>query len=558
MRQSRRTMTIANSKIDERSFNFTGRYNFHDEGDGQWNLEFLESGTLTFNRSANVDVWCVGGGGGGAPSASVANNNSAGGGGGGGYTEMGTGLRVVAGTAYPVVVGNGGERGYYTPGWNAIITGKDGAPSSFMGIIANGGQGGATTDSTNSSLRQRGGNGGSGGGGTGSMQDGVIDSSGGSDGSNGYGTKPGIGAGLMTRDFRQLNGTLRAGGGGGGNYFFWNYDDNQGKGGAGGGGDARHAEWSQGGTLIVNAYDGEPNTGGGGGGASTYYNNSDSYYANGGNGGSGIVIIRSHRVANSLKYTYSGDADYTQEDDYNWYVDITSGGTLTITEEATVDIYLLGGGQSGYIGSHWGDSTDYYAGGAGGQGGYTNILHGVTLQPGTYTLTIGQGGVGGQDRNGIAGGSTIFGGIDNGTAPGGGSGAPAPEGGTIKAGAAGGIAGSGNSSWTPHGGGDGANSTVYDFTGINRGGGGGGGYSAKDTHSSGSGGSTSGGNMSSTGGSSGASYNDGGYGGAQGGGGHGHSEATPNYGGGGVGGGGAYYRETKSGSSGFIQIRNAR
>lgn len=557
MRQSRRMMTTANSKIDERSFNFTGRYNFHDEGNGEWNLEFLEPGTLTFNRSVNVDVWCVGGGGGGAPTGSVWNGSGCGGGGGGGYTAMGTGLRVIAGTAYPVVVGEGGERGYYKSGWNDIITGQDGEPSSFLGVVAAGGQGGAITNADISSLRQRGGNGGSGGGGSGGAHDGVIDSNGGSNGSNGYGTKPGVGAGLMTRDFRQLNGTLRAGGGGGGNYQRWNYADNQGKGGAGGGGDARVAVWSEGGTIHVNAYSGEPNTGGGGGGAGQYRNSTDTYDANGGNGGSGIVIIRSHRVANSLKYSYSGNSDYIQEDDNNWHMDITTNGTLNVTEEATVDIYLLGGGQSGYIGSAWGDSTDYYAGGAGGQGGYTNILHGVTLQPGTYSLTIGQGGVGGQDRNGIAGGSTIFGGIDNGTAPGGGSGAPAPEGGTIKAGAAGGAAGYGNSSWCPHGGGDGIASVVYDFTGINRGGGGGGGRSAKDTHSSGSGGSTSGGNMSSTGGSSGASYNDGGYGGAQGGGDQ-WKDAKANYGGGGNGGGGAYYRETKSGSSGFIQLRNAR
>ena len=556
MRQSRRMMTTANGKIDERSFDFTGRYNFNDEGNGQWNIEFLESGTLTFNRSVNVDAWCVGGGGGGAPSGVVGNNHAAGGGGGGGYVAMGTSLRVVASTQYPVVVGEGGERGYVTTGWPSIITGQDGEPSSFMNVTANGGQGGATIHKDYTGRKNFGGNGGNGGGGYGPGGDDTYGGNGGSDGNNGTGGAPGSGSGVLTRDFYMMSGTQRSGGGGGGNYGHWNDHEIQGAGGAGGGGNARKAIWVDD-SKWVNAYDGVANTGGGGGGGATVDYTRETFYCNGGNGGSGIVILRSHRVANSLKYTYSGDADYIQEDDYNWHVDITSGGTLTITEEATVDIYLLGGGQSGYIGSHWGSGTDYYAGGAGGQGGYTNILHDVTLQPGTYTLTIGQGGVGGQDRNGIAGESTIFGGIDNGTAPGGGSGASAPEGGTIKAGAAGGIAGSGNSSWTPHGGKPGGDSEVYDFTGINRGGGGGGGRSAKDTHSTGSGGSTSGGNVTSTGSSSGAEYNDGGVGGAQGGGDQWHA-AVANYGGGGNGGGGAYYRETQSGSSGFIQLRNAR
>ena len=50
---------------------YTGTYALLDDGDGNWRIRFLTSGTLTFvKQNATVDVFCVGGGGAGTASAS--------------------------------------------------------------------------------------------------------------------------------------------------------------------------------------------------------------------------------------------------------------------------------------------------------------------------------------------------------------------------------------------------------------------------------------------------------------------------------------------------------
>lgn len=238
-------------------------------------------------------------------------------------------------------------------------------------------------------------------------------------------------------------------------------------------------------------------------------------------------------------YSYTGSSTWVDEGSGNWHINFTSGGTLTLLKSVKLDLYLLGGGQCGLDGNsdHWGDEYLYY-GGKGGQGGYTNKPVGVVLAPGSYTVTIGQGGTGG---NGQAGGTTSIGSY---SAPGGGSGSSAS--GTVVAGANGGD-GYGNTTPSHM---NGYDATILDFEGYNRGGGGGGGQRAVYNSSSGNW-SYSGYGYPAKGGQLGGGGGDGGS--------TTYYPATANYGGGGGG------RNTSSssnagqaGSSGYAQMRNAR
>ena len=222
-------------------FSYTGSKNVIHDGNGNWRIKFLTSGTLKFTNlgtaTIGIDAFLVGGGGG-----TYENGTSgASGGGGGGYTKTKKNITVEQGTNYPIVVGAGGQAG------------ANGGSSSGFGQSVSGGQG----RSNNSS----GGNGGSGGAT-------YYNGNGGSNGGNGTGTgnTPGTGQGTTTREFGESNGTLYSGGGA------CAVTNNVGyAGGAGGGGNPQQ--------------NGTANTGGGAGGS-----NENSH-----NGGSGIVIIRNHR-----------------------------------------------------------------------------------------------------------------------------------------------------------------------------------------------------------------------------------------------------------------------
>ena len=222
-------------------FTYTGTYTLLDDGDDNWRIKFLTSGTLVLKRTVTIDLFLVGGGGGGG--------RDYGAGGGGGYTRTVKSIVLQADVSYPVVVGAGG-----------IIQGRDttgtrGGTTSAFNYSAEGGYGGGW----NSSQPAAGGNGGSGGAG--------YNGSGGSNGGNGT-SYPGYGQGTTTREFGESAGDLYAGGGGG--YDGW--------GGAGGGGNGVNAS---------SPHYGTPNTGGGCGGDC----------ADGTAGGSGIGIIRNHRAA---------------------------------------------------------------------------------------------------------------------------------------------------------------------------------------------------------------------------------------------------------------------
>lgn len=248
-------------------YSYTGNAQLIDDGNYNWRIKFLTSGTLRFTSLGNastIDVFCVGGGGAGTHGQS----DRGGGGGAGGYTKTSSGVSVALNTAISVVIGAGG----INPSNN---TGATGGTTRFgSAVSAAGGQStlpvGTETESD--------GNGGSGGGMRGYYDTKDNTLKGGTNGGNAaytwaqYGNR-GIGQGTTTREFGESSGTLYSGGGSGANR---GEDTTAIAGGAGGGG--------TGGTGTA----GGTNTGGGGGG-----------YARpgggGGNGGSGIVVIRNHR-----------------------------------------------------------------------------------------------------------------------------------------------------------------------------------------------------------------------------------------------------------------------
>ena len=228
-------------------FEYTGTYEYIDDGGGNWRIKFLTSGVFTPLRDIVIDAFLVGGGG-GTPIMPAGGWSS---GAGGGYTRTDKGISLTATAEYPIIVGAGG-------------VGTSGGDTSAFGNAASGGNNG--TSSRNSV--QHGGNGGSGGG---EMHDDTA-YDGGSDGSNGgkhFLGSGGVGQGTTTREFGEETGTLYAGGGGA-----YRSSRIYGKGGLGGGAD--------GGTSAMD------NTGGGAGGATR---DSDT------SGGSGIVVIRNTRAA---------------------------------------------------------------------------------------------------------------------------------------------------------------------------------------------------------------------------------------------------------------------
>ena len=244
--------------------NYTGNCTVIDDGDGNWRVKFLTSGTLTISKALDVDIFAVGGGGNGGDGGS---GSYGGAGGGGGHTTTVRLQNLVAGTSYNVTIGGSQAASSFgsfcqAQGGSGGDDGKKGA-SGGSGGSGGGGNGSYSTTSAN----RDGGYGGSNGGSGGSTSNGGATNFGGS------------GQGTTTREFGEANGTLYAGGGGGASCYHPNGDGYGGSGGSGGGG--------VGGRRNVGGSNGAANTGGGGGG--------DGVNSYGGAGGSGIVIIRNAR-----------------------------------------------------------------------------------------------------------------------------------------------------------------------------------------------------------------------------------------------------------------------
>ena len=169
--------------------------------------------------------------------------------------------------------------------------------------------------------------------------------------------------------------------------------------------------------------DGTAATGGGGGGGMSLME------LHGGNGGGGIVAIRykiegfvgtAKATGGSISF-YNGKVIHA----------FLNSGTFTVTDGGLTSvetIIVAGGGGGGGTKA----TGSYTAGGGGGAGGvYVNDAMPVSVGAGTYTVTIGGGGVGGKDDNdtahlatpGLNGGQSSFNSITIDGGGGGGNGA---------------------------------------------------------------------------------------------------------------------------------------
>ena len=402
----------ANYIASSEMYTYTGNSTFINDGNGNFRIKFLTSGTFTPYFDMGIDAFLVGGGGGGG--------SAAGGGGGGGYTLTQQFITLTSGQSYPINIGNGGAGGL------SNAQGTTGESSTAFSVTANGGIGGG---GWYSSPACKGGNGGSGGsGGT----NGSLGPAGGNDGNNGSAGGQGsygFGQVTTTREFGLPAGTLYSSGGGGS-------DSGTASNGAGAGG----ARGQRGSDAVAN-------TGGGGGGGG-------SNGGLGGNGGSGIIVIRNAStpcVGDTVKYCfkYTGKMNIDDANTDSWKVKLLTDGKLTPYFNMQIDAFLVGGGGGG--GS---------AAGGGGGGGYTLTANTISLTSNQeYQINIGAGGAGGpSNAQGLTGGvTTAFGFTANGGIGGNGwNSSPRSKGGD------GGSGGSGstNGSTGPAGGNDGSNGTA--------------------------------------------------------------------------------------------------
>lgn len=172
------------------AYTYTGSHQLIDDGNFNWRLKLLTSGTLTFSHlgsaeSRGAQAFLVGGGGGAG---------GFGAGGGGGYTRTVT-VALATGTGYSIIVGAGGAAG-----------GNAGGDSSALGQTVSGGRGGGYNFAA-------GGDGGSGGGGR-PFGPGGVDGGNGGSGTSGDARGPGgNGQGSTTREFGSPEGTLYSSGG---------------------------------------------------------------------------------------------------------------------------------------------------------------------------------------------------------------------------------------------------------------------------------------------------------------------------------------------------------
>ncbi len=199
-------------------FTYTGDYTFIDEGDKNWRIRFLTSGTLTFTKAPkNIDLFLVDGGSGGGKKNYKFNSsiNLNQGGGGAGYTRTIEDISLNANSPYEIVIGAGGA-----------ISGNGGLTSAL----------GYLTGQQSTAGGNTGGNGGSGGGAARNVTSSSGVTKGGVDGANGEDVSSswpgGTGQGTTTREFGDAEGVLYSTGGDGGPATEKNGGDNTGDGGS--------------------------------------------------------------------------------------------------------------------------------------------------------------------------------------------------------------------------------------------------------------------------------------------------------------------------------------
>ena len=152
------------------------------------------------------------------------------------------------------------------------------------------------------------------------------------------------------------------------------------RGGLGGGGNGARSY-----SATVAGGKGTDGLGGGGGGGSGY--NAEGGGGPGGDGGSGIVIFRWRETAKPqpAENLLATGGKVRRHGGYAIHT-FTSDDTFTLSEDALVDILLVGGGGGGGA----------RGGGGGGAGGVV-VLSNAFLKAGAHAVTVGTGGAGATD-----------------------------------------------------------------------------------------------------------------------------------------------------------------
>ena len=371
--------------------------------EGRTILRYTQSGTLKVTESGTVDVLVVGGGGGGGQNSSYTVDSGGGAGGGGGGVVYKTSFEVVANAEpYQVIVGGGGA------------VGQNGGNSSVFGLTAYGGGGGARYATNGSTYPGK--DGGSGGGST----RGAGLSTEATSGKAIYGAQGNIGnnGGLATHQYAP------AGGGGAGGSGGNSSGTTPGTGGSG-------YECS---ILYVPFF--ATNTCYGGGGAGFRYNKTVAGGTGGGGpmkytageagidglggggcggykGGSGVVIIAFTPSSESRDRGWfagtGGDESLTVRAVKEGRDEVRifrKSDTLTLEGSGTIDVLAVGGGGGG-------GSLELNPDGGSGGGGAGGVVYcaNLSVMPGTYAITVGDGGsVGGNGFATTGLGITAFGG----------------------------------------------------------------------------------------------------------------------------------------------------
>jgi hypothetical protein len=174
--------------------------------------------------------------------------------------------------------------------------------------------------------------------------------------------------------------------------------------GSGGGGGRRTAlatngvggtNGGTGGNPGTNGIDG---TGSGGGGADGV---SASINAFSGNGGNGIVVIR-YDTTDPSSIIGSGGTTTTSGNYRIHQFNVTGGSTFTVSQVGKCDLLIVGGGGAG------GRSSTFNFAGGGGGGGKVIHLNDFSLSTGSYAITVGSGGIGGDSLTPSNGGNSSF------------------------------------------------------------------------------------------------------------------------------------------------------
>ena len=266
---------------------YTGDCEVVDDGNDNWKVKFLTSGTLNISTDLNVDTFLVGGGGGGGSSSysdlrqySSDEWWSPGSGGSGGYTKTYRNINIKSSDTYTITVGSGGAAD--TAGGKSSLVGgsinhaADGGNTNRGGGGSGGGAGCSSYSYGGGGTASGGKYGNAGGDCTGSVLGGAQSLTG------------GTGQGTTTCEFEQsasgsntdLTGCATG-----------------------------VAAYGAGGTAGASVA-GTANTGNGGDGASAIGLGSDLSRKAGYVGGSGIVIIRNSRSNPEITFTPNGNTKY--------------------------------------------------------------------------------------------------------------------------------------------------------------------------------------------------------------------------------------------------------